>query len=460
MSYPDLSKPLEDIGGMESYPDFSIPLSNQEAPQQSSYKPQIQEEFSNPSRMPGFEQLPQQQKQERLAFSQFDPANQSLGGFVPPGTYENPINRLGASVGASLLAPQFRSTLGLAKPLLNALSRVGTGTAANVGYELPELKSKQDITKSAEKNATLNALLEILPAPFRLAAKGAEVMNPLKYTAQKAGTIKNEYDAAVKAQKAAYNPVAQKYNAVAVTNDPAKFLGYTKKDLKYFTPNVTKAYEDFVSAPNFENLHKLQSIMGNEHAKVASNSSKINTSQTLVKARAKATKRAQEFLSRDPEALANYNKGIDLTKNLVEPYRSNKILKQVTQGIKKDFKPEDLQEAIKIGREKVLYGEGKNAVTAIPKSHALVNHLKDLENKIATGKLSQFAIPGLLGGLGGEALSPGFGGGLGIGGGLLAGLGSSKIADLIQNPPLNRLLEDILAPLYYAGGRGYIANKE
>lgn len=424
--------------------------------------PQIQEAFSNPSIMPGFGNLPKQEQLERLKFSQLDPANQGLGGFVPPGTYEHPANRMLGSLAGQALTPEISAGGRFGAPILNALSRIGTGTGASLAYQSPEFKNKEDFTNALSKDLGMNTLLEGITTPFRGVKKAAEIAYPVKYAQQKAGVIRQEYKNAVKDQEEAYRPVMSKYGKQDVTSNPDIFLNLSSKDKRYLTPNVKKSIDNFKEKPNFKNLHDLQSQVGKDYGKVAGNSNQIEMSQTLKNFRDGLKQKAHSFLSKDQEALGQYLKGSDITKNVVEPFKANKDLRAVAYGTRKKLKPEQLQKMLKDANEKIVGTKGANAFTAIPETHPLKNHLLDMDRAIETGKLVESAIPAVTGGILGGLASPSP---LGVSSGVVAGsglgkigkvLGSPSLGELLQNPTLERYIKNYLSPAYYGAGRASI----
>src|SRR2546428_446670 len=76
--------------------------------QQQSNKPLAQEEYSNPTQYPGFNKLSPQEQMQRIQYSSIDPANQSpTGGYVPPGTLDQPYARMAASTLPQAMLPEF-----------------------------------------------------------------------------------------------------------------------------------------------------------------------------------------------------------------------------------------------------------------------------------------------------------------------------------------------------------------
>lgn len=394
--------------------------------------PQLQEEFSNPTQYPGFEDLSKKEQLERIAFSQFDPANQTATGtFVPPGTYEHPLSRMIASVLPTLAVPETKLGGSLISPFLNALSRIGSGTASSIAYQSPNIKNMEDLKNVTSESAKFNSLLEGIFAPFRLASGISELYNPVKYTSNKASTIRNEYNAAKSLQQETYKPVFKKYGDEKISENPLSDLSYTKKQTRYFTPDVRKKYDDLLESPTLQNLHDFQSQVGKDYSRVATNPNKINTAQTLRNVREDAKKKIQNYLSKDKNALSQYNLGSEITKNQVSPYEANATLRGVINGVKDDVSPKQLANAIKRGTEKILYKEGDKAITAIPEGHVLRNHLNDINFRINAGNAAKNLIPKIA-----RDFSP-------------------NLPAFIQNPLIQSLM-NASKPIYYGSGRSVI----
>ncbi len=432
--------------------------------------PQMQEKYSNPTVMPGFSELSQEEKLKRIKASSMDPANYdpSTGRFVPPGTFENPITRLAGSILPTLLQPELSAGSGLLSryainPLVNALSRIGGGTAANVAYQLPEAKNMQDIKRIAKESAKLNALLESGAGVARIPGYLGEMMNPLKYASTKSNQLRNEYQSLRALQKSEYDKALIPHGRTTLSRDPKSYLGLSETELKRLGPEAKNKYKEFISDPNLQNLHELQSQIGKDAARMATNPNRVYTYQGLSRTRNALNEKIDHFLSRDINALNSYKLGREITKNKIMPYLSNKTLEKVVEGVKKDISPAQLKNAIKQGTEKITHKKSGNAYTAIPEDHALRNHLNEINHAIKFGEGAKIGLPTLGGILGSEALLPGFGtiggiGGAGIGASLLSNTGNKALetAQLIQNA-----LAKKLSPLYYGAGRiGIGYNKE
>lgn len=412
---------------------------------------QMQEGYSNPAMQNNFGMLPKQEQMQRLSLSSFDPANRnSLGGIVPGGTYENDISRNAAATAASLMNPEMSGGNSLlmryfAQPVANSMSRIGSGSAANMISDLPNIKNMDQAKALLKNSLSANAILEAGTSPLRIAGHAAEILNPIQHTRDKIRDIQTEYAGARQAQRAAYDPVTAAYGNTNVTNRPSEYLGFTRAQTRYFTPEIRRVYQDFIGRPTFDNLHRLQSQMYRDAASLEGNSNKINTLQTIRRTREQIQGQIQNFLARDPQALASYNRGIDLTRDLIKPYEYNEKLTKVARGQVTEMKPQQLRKEILKGVQEEYGG--------IPVGHPLRNHLRDLDKFADFGNaVNDIGIPAA-GLIGGEIASPGLGGaitGLAAGGGaryMMPGLVKGA-----QNPLLERMMRAI-NPLYYSAGR-------
>lgn len=336
----------------------------------------------------------------------------------------------------------------------NMLGRIGYGTALTTAPHVFSEEGRENIGEKAGLNAMLNAALEGLTLPFRGASSMAELFNPVKYTRNKAQEIKNEFTAAKATTDEMYRPVNEAYNDFKVTITPKNYLlnaGIKRKDLY---PDAKIIYDDFLKDPTFGNLHNLQSKLGNDWAKTA----KLHPEkgQLFKQMRDTLQDRAQHFLSRDPNALKQYNLASDYAKNYYFPYTSTPTLRKIAKG-KMDVSPKLLRQSIKRGIEK---GIGQEEKSVIPEFHPLRNHLKDLEHKINIGEAASFAVPAVAGGIGGELLHPGLGGlvgGFGVSQipAIAAKFGAPTMTGFVQNPLVQNAFTRA-NPYYYGLGRAGI----
>lgn len=278
---------------------------------------------------------------------------------------------------------------------INSLTGLGgIGSRALVNSLYGGAINKENISEGMKEGLVSSLAGDIIPGIATGIGKYSEFVNPIKFVSNKINSIKNEYNAVKELQRQKYRPVNEKYNDYMVTSTPEKYLGFTKKDKKYFTPEVNKAYGDFIDEPNFKNLHTLQSIMGSNAVK----SKRQNVIQTLNIGRNKIKKIIENFLSHDPESLALYKEGSDITKNILSGYESTPLLRNIISGLKKDVEGKKLISSLSSGAEKEAYKEAGKSIAKIPEGHSLRNHLKDLEEKFGNaGLLSDIPPTGLKG---------------------------------------------------------------
>ncbi len=316
---------------------------------------------------------------------------------------------------------------------LGGLTKRLTGSTLFGAAENPE-----DRSKGAETGIKAGLLGEGLTAPFRAIGGAAELANPVNYANKLAKNVKEGYQKSVMKQKAAYAPVTEKYGEHMVSVTPEKYLGFTEKQTKYFTPDVKKSYTTFLEEPTFNNLHKLQSQMGRDAARVSANPNKINTAQTLSSSRDYLNKKVSSFLSRDPEMAAQYESGKAISRDEVFPYLANPTLKKISKGLISSPTPSQLSSAIAKGAQKEAYTAGNKIITSVPASHHLTKILDKINHRMNLGNALQAALP-LLTGVAGIP-----GGVAGALGGVAAGHFLSPHAmSLAQNPLAQKIMSGL-----------------
>ena len=237
-----------------------------------------------------------------------------------------------------------------------------------------------------------------------------KVSNPLRFAANEAGNIREGYHAAHEAQQAAYRPVNQRYNEHFMTPNPREYLGFTPSETRYFTPDVRKAYQDFLEEPNFRHLHDLQSQMGRDAARVSTSPNKINTAQTLTGTRNTVNERISNFLRHDPEMEHQYELGRQISREQYFPYHANPTLQKISQGMIRNPTPQQLNSAITKGTQKISHIVEGAPVAAIPENHALTQVLGRLHGRMNQADLIKSLMPlagsglGILGGIPGAAI--------------------------------------------------------
>ena len=402
--------------------------------QEQPRTPQMQEQYSNPTQWPGFDKLSSKEQLERIKFSMYDPANTSnLGTFVPPGMYEHPATRAASEFLSNVLLPEkivSNPLMQFGRGAVNTLGRIGMGTGLNAGMAQNNPENKNSFMGNLKSMGTVNAILEAGLAPFRSMQKVAEIYNPLARTEKHMNEMRNNYNAVHALEQSHYAMPMQKYGNTPVTGNstgysslishPEDYLSFTDQQKRYFTPNIKKSYNDFLGNPTFSNLHTLQSQMGKDWATLAGNPNKIKTSQNLYDARESVKEKIQDFLSKDKEALAEYNKGMEVAKNQRFPYESNPTLKKVIQGKTEGITPKKLHKSIETAKAK--------NINPTPADHHLQEVYKDMSNALSNAELTKAFLPHYL-----RKFSPDF-------------------AGITQNALVKKLAGG-LNPLYYGVGR-------
>lgn len=317
----------------------------------------------------------------------------SLNEFGPV-MYQNAPARGAMFLGAPALAPEVAVGGRIAAPLINSALRAGAGTAGNIAYQSPNIKSFSDLKNIAVDSAKLNSLIEVLPMVARGTSVAAEVYNPsYAYAARKSNEINQEYRAARALQRETYRPVFEKYGATPVTEDAKNYLANIGIERRKLYPESKKIYDAFLENPTFQNLHNFQSKLGGDLRQTRRAGNKPRTTQEFEQYRNSLQDAATQFLSSDANALNAYNQGSHITRNLVEPYRSMPTLKKITHGTKIDATPQQIAQAIKSGREKIIGESRNNVFTAIPTGHPLEIHFNDINSRLGLGKTLQNVVP-------------------------------------------------------------------
>lgn len=319
---------------------------------------------------------------------------------------------------------------GTSSTLLNAASRIAPQAAFGA-------LTNENPLKGAAEFGLGQAALEGL-APIGVLA---EKINPIKYAGQVAEKIRGFAKKGLDEANEYYKPVNTKYNEEIITDSPKKYIGLKKNDLAYFRPPAKKAYNDFVETPNFENLHDLQSKMGDQ--------------PELSGWRNDIKNKIVDFLSKDPEMLKSYQTGSDIMKNKYYPYVDNDVLRDITE-YKKPIKTYDADKLNKALKESSLVDRSNKAVEPI--DHPIVGLSKSLESKLNRSDAYQYGVPAAIGALGGHFVDPM----LGTIGGATAGsifgrYGEPQLLRLAQNPAVIKAFENARKGLQGAvrSGVGY-----
>jgi hypothetical protein len=319
-------------------------------------------------------------------------------------------------------------------------------------------QDKENRLGGAIKGAESGAIGEAIGAPFRALGWTAEKYNPMKFAelkqkeiAEQAQKHKEEmqkhFNSAITAAGETKIPSFEnKEDLIEALKNAgvskgrltikANPLGFTQEQLRYFTPNLKKQYQDFIVNPTFSALHSLQSTMGKESSRLSGEGSKIKTHQHLTEARDTLhNKIIPHILGPESQAFEDYKKARSIGREEYYPYRDTKTMKQISEGRRADLGPHDLLKEIQaIQMQRPLHAP-------LHAGHQLNMIQKALEKKNSTSNLLQ-------------GLMPFIGGGIGLTGGPLgAGIGALAAPALlksVQNRNVKEFSSKRLTPLIRA----------
>ncbi len=428
---------------------------------------QKQEAYSNPTIMPGFENLPEQEKLQRIGLSAFDPANVAGERSLPPGAYENPLNR---SIMASLLSlsnPEMKAAAPfgryLVAPVVNALSRIMSGTGANILASYPELMNKKDLKGIFGDALKSNILAELPAAAIRAPGYVAEMAYPERLTRSIRNDIQQGYKSALAEQKEAYNKAIKPHANVKSENKNIEEILNTE-DIEPVLSGRAKELVDLTrKSPTVQNLHALQSQLGKDEMLAARSKDYLKT-QDLRQYKQNIQDVLENTLnSIDKDAAQNYKLGREITAKKVSPYEATEGINKIAEGRALERSPIQVRQALRTGIEKKKSGRGENIRYSVPEEHPLRMHHDQLHNSIELGKQLRYLVPALGGAIGGYAANPSLSGALtGLSTGAIgAGLGHLGIPGLSQailNPKLENVFSKI-QPLYYGTLRSMFGNQ-
>lgn len=338
-----------------------------------------QEEFSNPTQYPGFQDLPKKEQMQRIGLSQFDPGNQTgVGTMVPPGAYQQPATRMGGELLLNALLPEGN----LASPFLNSLMRAGAGTALNAGFAQANPDNKNNLLQNVKEQGLVNTALEAIPygggkllqagkkilSPWRPGSKAEELIGHLgsgvKTSEENAQSFSNEVMQAHKNHYDNYTkkvePVMQKYgdkdlylthNAEGVST----FKPYDKLEIDTTDKYLKKRVNEFNGNPTFRNAHELQSEIGAQIGQLRRMPPSIegkNSIAALKEARDSVKQSQDAFLANvDPASREAYKESSDYFKKNIIPYRSDKTLRKIIEG--EETNPKNLHGIFEYPTEKI-----------------------------------------------------------------------------------------------------------
>lgn len=330
-----------------------------------------------------------------------------------------------------------RAAVGLANGGLRATTASALGGAENAMQQGDT--SKDGMIKNATEGfkRTLPMALTVeggMTIP-KMIGGISQWIHPSTYAGKMAEQIRQQGQKGLAQGEKQYAPVHDKYDDRLMTIDPKKYLGFAPEDTQYFKPDVNRSYRDFLAEPTFANLHALQSKMG--------------AYNELRPMREEIKDKIFNFLSKDPQMLARYQKGSDIMRDKYYPYIATDTTKNIVQTKKPILRhdPEELHKAL---QESPLIQ--KSAKAEEPIKHPLVKMGKQLDRRMNAAALAKYVIPIMTGGaasaMGGSS-SLGMLGGMtgGAVAGHMGGLAASKAA---QNPLLESLLKNASRGVYGA----------
>jgi len=343
--------------------------------------------------------------------------------------------------------------------ILESIPKAGPAISRLLGSTAFEAaQDKNDRLGGAAKGAEAGVIGEAIGAPFRGLGWLAEKYNPVKFSELKQKQIAEHARVSKEKMQEAFNKAISAMgdkklpafenrediinalkNAGAtkgVYKIKANPLGFSSEQLKYFTPDLKKAYEVFNENPTFSALHDFQSLMGKEAARLSGVGSKIKTYQNLSAARNMLHDEViPKVLGHDSQAFADYQLGRKLGREEYYPFEGTGPLRQVAQGRRSDLSPQQLLEEI----NKVHMN--RSPENALRQQHPLSQIQNELGKRMSTSNLMQGITPFLGGAIGS------MGGPLGAGVGALAAPSLLKAA---QNPGASKLGNEALSPFIRA----------
>ena len=181
--------------------------------------------------------------------------------------------------------------------------------------------------------------------------------------------------------------------------NPSSYFYKMGINRKLLMPDAKIAYDNVLNEPSLHNIHKLQSQISSDANKVYE--SHPNKYQRFRQYKNKLMDDTQNYLEKiDPNALADYNLGRQITRDVVSPYTSGKLIEQVSKGVYPNVSAKELSSAIEKGKRDILYEKEGKPVTAIHENHSLVNHLNDINHKIKNYNRLKYGLGAALVGTG------------------------------------------------------------
>ncbi len=309
-------------------------------------------------------------------------------------------NKLGTA--GSFAIPQLRSAELLSPVIGKSLSGVA-------GRNVPQIAYNAAISENPEETAKTTLGLQAAFGALPAAAKGLSAIKntivPQKLTDTIIKNIPYIYNKLKGVQQRSYDFAMNKYG-----NDPVNLpnLLSNPEIEPWLTPNIKKVLNDYRRNPNLNNAHAVKAQIFRDQNKI-SEGHDIVRYQRLNQAHNEVKNSILNHLSKDPEALASYQKGSDITRTQIAPFESSDYIKNIVEGkIKSKFvSPTKLkQELSKVYLNRSLDKD-------VMENHYLGKSYQELENKLSSSKNTTGLAGLLMGALIGGPLS-------GVGGAYLA----------------------------------------
>jgi hypothetical protein len=319
---------------------------------------------------------------------------------------------------------------------------IGTGIGGVVD-------NQDDREGGFEKGAAMSLAADALPGGVKLLGKGAEFLNPQKFTNKLAESIKNSYESSLKKAADEYNPVLEKLGNNKISSSEYANLD---KDIPkdYFGPILKNMQSKFLENPTLQNAHDFQSQLGTKIGQLTSKKPDAFTSNTIEGLRQARDSVRNDMLSylkaEDPKMADKYLRGTEVFREEAAPYRNNPTIYKIAKGDVKTIAPQKLQKTLETVSESNQLG----------KEHYLSQALEQLSKRTNRSAAARDILSVGAGGLAGEMLAPGIGGG--ATGAILGKLVGPSAMKLATNPEVTKTISKLNHP-YSALMKSIIANR-
>jgi hypothetical protein len=291
----------------------------------------------------------------------------SLGQLMPE--YKDPEQMKRAIMGAGGAAlmfaqPELIPLRGAIPYAINALGRIGIGTAGSTAFETARPEEKRNALDIAKQNLKLNALLESVPialkggtkaiqsitAPFRPEAHLQSILDKLgfgsKTLSQNAQSlssdIKNAHDIKLEESLSKLNPILEKHGAQDIYPmiNPTGYHAYRDMpefELKTTDKKLGRVYDEFKKRPTFQNSQDFQSELGKRIGYISNQKIKpqemLDELSSLKETRDEVKSGMLDYLRKnDPTMVKQYKDFSNTYRDKVVPYYSDKTLRSIVEG--------------------------------------------------------------------------------------------------------------------------------